>query len=58
MSPPSGRKPSDNPKDTMIRVRLDRATVEKLNDCAEQLHTTKSEVIRMGIDKVKDSLKK
>ena len=54
----SPRTKSDNPKDTMIRVRMDKETVQKLESCAEALNTTKSEVIRMGIDKVLDTIKK
>ena len=54
----SPRTKSDNPKDTMIRVRMDKETVQKLEDCAEALNTTKSEVIRMGIDKVLETIKK
>lgn len=54
----SPRTKSDNPKDTMIRVRMDKETVEKLEACAEALETTKSEVIRIGIDKVLKDIKK
>lgn len=54
----SPRTKSENPKDTMIRVRMDKETVEKLDKCAEALETTKSEVIRMGIDKVLQEIKK
>lgn len=54
----SPRTKSDNPKDTMIRVRMDKATVEKLEECAKALDTTKSEVIRIGIDKVLKDIKK
>ena len=54
----SPRTKSENPKDTMIRVRMDKETVEKLETCAEALETTKSEVIRIGIDKVLKDIKK
>lgn len=59
MSPVAkGTHLTDNPKDTMIRVRMDKATVAKLDECAEALDTTRSEVIRKGIDKVYDEIKK
>lgn len=58
MSPTQGRPPIANPKDTMIRVRMDKETVNKLDECAEALDTTQSEVIRKGIDKVYDEIKK
>lgn len=54
----SPRTKSENPKDTMIRVRMDKETVEKLETCAKALATTKSEVIRIGIDKVLKEIKK
>lgn len=44
-----GRHP-ENPKDTMIRVRVDKLTIEKLDRSAEKLNTTRSEIIRRGID--------
>lgn len=58
MSPERGRPFSDNPKDTMIRVRLDREYTKKLDACTSALQTTKSEVIRIGIDKVMAEIEK
>ena len=58
MSPVAkGTRLTDNPKDTMIRVRMDKATVTKLDECAEVLNTTRSDVIRKGIEKVHDEVK-
>lgn len=51
-------RPTDNPKTTMFRVRLDKETVEKLDESAEFLNVSKSEVVRKGIDSVHKSLKK
>ena len=51
-------RPTDNPKATMFRVRLDDESIEKLNESAEHLNTTKSEIVRKGIDLVHQSLKK
>lgn len=45
-----GRPVSDNAKDTMLRVRLDKETVEKLNFLSEKLNKSKSEIVRQGID--------
>lgn len=58
MSPPTGRPRSDNPKDIMIRVRMDKETVERLDECVEALQTTRSEVIRCGIKKVEADIVK
>jgi predicted transcriptional regulator len=57
MSPSKGRPFSTNPKDTMFRVRLDKETIDKLDTCAAALNTSKSEVIRIGIEKVHDEIK-
>ena len=55
---PKGSRLTDKPKDTMFRVRLDEETVEKLEECAKQLDTSKSNVVRIGIEKVYAETKK
>ena len=52
MSPRTGRPPKDNPKDTRIQIRLDKKTLDKLDSCADNKKTTRSEIIRQGIDLV------
>ena len=51
-------RPTDNPKSTMFRVRLDDESIKKLEESADTLHITKSDVVRKGIDTVHKSLKK
>lgn len=58
MSPRTGRPCKDNRKDTRIQIRLDKETLEKLDKCAEKKNTTRSDVIREGIDLVNEELKK
>lgn len=58
MSPRTGRPHKENPKDTRIQIRLDKETLEKLDKCAEKKNTTRSGVIREGIDLVNEELKK
>ncbi len=59
MSPlQKGSKLTDNPKDTMLRVRIDKDTVNKLNFISEHLKLSKSEVVRNGIDEQYNKLKK
>ena len=53
-----GRPCKDNPKDTRIQVRLDKETLKKLDECAKEKNTTRSEVIREGIVLVNGKLKK
>lgn len=52
-----GPKP-ENPKDTMLRVRVDKNTLSRLDESAEELGTTRSDIIRKGIDVIHGSLKK
>lgn len=52
-----GRPPSDNPLAERLYLRVDSKTKVKLDACTEVLKTTRSDVIRMGIEKVYDDLK-
>lgn len=58
MSPKTGRPKSENPKDTRIQIRIDKDTLAKLDKCAEMQQTTRSEVVRQGINEVHEKLKK
>lgn len=51
-------RPTDNPKDTVLKVHLDKGSVSKLEACTEELHVSKAEVVRQGIGKMYDGLKK
>lgn len=51
-------RPTDHPKTTMFRVRLDDETIQKLEESAQLLESTKSDVVRKGINLVYQSLKK
>ena len=51
-------RPTDNPKDISLKVRLDQETSEKLDDCVRVLEVSKAEVMRRGIHKVHDDLQK
>lgn len=54
-----GRPPSgDKPMKDRIFVLVSDETKEKLKKCKETLHVTTSDVVREGIDRVYDSLKK
>lgn len=46
----------ENPKDTMLRVRVDKVTLEKLDKSAKKLNSTRSDVIRQGIDLMDEKL--
>ncbi len=53
-----GRPPSDNPLSERLYLRVDKKTRETLDECTAILGVTRSEIIRRGINKVFDDLKK
>lgn len=44
-----GTKLTDNPKDYMLRVRMDEETLRRLDKCCEVTNLSRSEVVRKGI---------
>ena len=56
MSPRTGRPKTDNPKDIQLKIRADRQTIDDLEYCCEKKAMTKSDVIRLGIQKVKEEV--
>ena len=53
-----GRPPSDDSMTDRIFIRVDKKTKEKLEKCTKMLNTTRSNIVRKGIDKVYDDLNK
>ncbi|WP_270170246.1 ribbon-helix-helix protein, CopG family [Paenibacillus sp. SYP-B4298] len=53
-----GRPPSDKPKSKTIEIRVDEETMSKLDASAKQLRTTRSAIVRKGIENVYDELQK
>lgn len=53
-----GRPVSENPKDYMLRVRMDEQTVQQLDECCEAENLSRSEVVRKGIQEQHSKLKK
>lgn len=58
MSPRTGRPKSENPKDIQLKIRADKQTIIDLNYCCDILSMTKSDVIRLGIQRVKREAEK
>lgn len=56
-----GQKIKDNPKDYMLRTRLDEETLIKLDYSAGKFKTSRSEIVRRGIEdeyqKAKNNIK-
>jgi metal-responsive CopG/Arc/MetJ family transcriptional regulator len=53
-----GRPVSENPKDYMLRVRMDEQTLQQLDECCEAENLSRSEVVREGIQEQHSKLKK
>ena len=51
-------RPTASPKNTMIRVRMDDNTLQQMDECAKELSTSRSEVIRLGIKELHQKLRK
>ena len=53
-----GSKLTDNPKDYMLRVRMDQGTLKQLDECCEAEKLSRSEIVRRGIKEQHGRLKK
>lgn len=53
-----GRPASENPKDFLLRVRLDKETLTQLDKCCDVTGKSRSEVVRDGIKEQYDKTKK
>lgn len=53
-----GRPVSENPKDYMLRVRMNEQTLQQLDECCEAENLSRSEVVRKGIQEQHSKLKK
>lgn len=51
-------RPTESPKDYMLRTRMDKETVEKLDYLTKELQLTRSEVVRKGIEEQYDQIRK
>lgn len=55
---PAGRPKIENPKNIRLEIRLTKQENELLEECAEKMQITKTEVINRGIRLVKEELEK
>lgn len=58
MSPRNGRPPSLEPKAHRESFRLSDSDIEKINFCIERTGMNKTDVIREGINKVYEEIKR
>lgn len=55
---PAGRPKIENPKNIRLEIRLTKQENQLLEECAERMNATKTEVINKGVKLVKDELDK
>ena len=51
-------RPTNDPKNNELKIRISQEDNEKLKYCMECTNKSKSEIVRDGIDKVYNELKK
>lgn len=57
MSPKTGR-PTDNPKNIRIEIRLNEEQNNILKECCDKLSMTKTDVLIKGLEEVYKNIKK
>ena len=55
---PAGRPRIENPKNIRLEIRLTKDENKLLEECANEMHVTKTEVIKEGVRLVKAKLDK
>lgn len=58
MSPRTGRPKSENPKNIQLKIRADKTLIQDLDYCCEKLGKNRSDIIRLGIKRVKSDIEK
>lgn len=51
-------RPTNNPKNEELKIRISQEDKEKLEYCIKHSNKNKSEIVRLGIEKVYAELKK
>ena len=54
----AGRPKIENPKNIRLEIRLTQEQSDNLEYCARELNKNKTDVINLGIQKIKDELEK
>lgn len=58
VSPRTGRPPAEHPKNIQLKIRADEKLMADLDYCCQALDKNRSDVIRLGIQKVKADVDK
>ena len=51
-------RPTDNPKNISIKFKADDETVQKLKECSQEMEVSQAEILRRGVHRIHDDLKK
>jgi len=57
MTPRTGR-PTSNPKNVKLNLRITQDTANDLQECSEKLNVSRTRIIEKGIELVKSALEK
>lgn len=49
-------RPTESKKGSVIKARVDDLTIDKLEFCARKTNLSKSDILRIGIDKVYEEI--
>lgn len=58
MSPRIGRPPKENPRKVSLNLRLTEGEAKMLQDCADALKVSRTDVVVRGIELVRSEIKK
>lgn len=58
MSPRTGRPPKENPRKINLNIRLTEQEAKDIQDCADELKISRTDVIMKGIRMVKSEIQK
>jgi len=56
LSPRTGRPPKENPRNKNLNIRVSEDEAALIQQCADELETTRTEVIVKGIKMVKSEI--
>lgn len=56
MSPRTGRPPKENPRNINLNIRVTKDEAELIQECADELNTTRTDIIIKGVNMVKAEL--
>lgn len=58
MSPRTGRPPKDNPRNINLNIRITKEEAQLIQECADALGTTRTEIVVQGAKLVKAEINK